>query len=145
MISTLHIKTYPCYSTNSYPNISSRNSNRTGTDHPSEPPPSLPTSPHYNHTSRIPPPSPSTSPHANYNPRTPPPSKNPRTSNSTAAFGFSITKISRTEARKLLGVRSNFTKREVVLRNRMMARKYHPDKWNSSAPNSKEVRVEKFK
>ena len=53
--------------------------------------------------------------------------------------------MSRAESRKLLGVRSNFTKREVVLRYRILARKYHPDKWNSSALHSKEVSAENFK
>ena len=53
--------------------------------------------------------------------------------------------MSRAEARKLLGVRSNFTKREVVLTHRILARKCHPDKWKTSAPNSEEVSAEKFK
>ena len=56
-----------------------------------------------------------------------------------------MTKMLRAEARKLVGVRSNFTQREVALRCRMMARKDHPDKLNSSAPHSKEVSAEKFK
>ena len=134
MISTLHTKTYPCYSTNSYPNTRSRNPNHHGMGNPSEQPPSPPTSPHPNHNTRT-----------NDSPRTPPPSNNPRFPESSPAFDFTINKISRIEARKLLGVRSNYTKREVVLRYRILARKYHPDKWNSSVLHSKELSADKFK
>ena len=90
-------------------------------------------------------PSSTTSLPSNHAPRTLPPSNNYRTSNSDSAFDFSITKISCTEARKLLGVRTNFTKREVVLRHRMLARKHRLDNLNSSVPHSKEVSSEKFK
>ena len=95
--------------------------------------------------------SPLTSPHSNHNTRTneslrtPPPSNNPRSPQSSPTFDFTINKMSQIEARKLLGVRSNHTKREVVIRYRILARKYHPDKWNSSALHSKEVSTEKFK
>ena len=63
----------------------------------------------------------------------------PRSSDSSPAFDFSIAKMSHAEGRKLLGVGSNFTKRKVVLRHRILTRKCHPGKWNSSVPHSKEV------
>ena len=91
----------------------------------------MPTSPHSNHNTRF-----------NHNPRTLPPSNNPGSSDSSPGFDFAITKMSRAEGRKSLGARSNFTKREVVLRHSTLARKHHPDKWNSSAPQSKEVSAE---
>ena len=75
----------------------------------------------------------------------PPPSNSPRTSNSSPVFDFSITKISHAEARKLLGVRSNFTKSKVVLRYRILARKCYLDRWNSSVLYSTDVSAEIFK
>ena len=53
--------------------------------------------------------------------------------------------MSISDARRVLGVKRNSTNREIVLRFRMLSRKYHPDKCNHTAPYSKDVYAEKFK
>ena len=134
MISTLHVITYPCYSNNFYPSTRSRNPNHHGMENPFEQQPSPLTSPQRNHNTGT-----------NHSPRTPHPSNNPRFLDSSPAFYFTRNKISRIEARKLLRVRSNFTKREVVIRYCIIATKYQTDKWISSVLHSKESSAENFK
>ena len=83
MISVLHTKTYPCYSTKSYPNTHSRNPNHYGMGIPSEQPTSPPTSLHPNHNTQT-----------NESPRIPPLSNNPRSPQSSPTFDFTINKMS---------------------------------------------------
>ena len=49
------------------------------------------------------------------------------------------------EARRILNIEGFYTKREVILRFRILARKYHPDKWTPESSYSKEICMEKFK
>ena len=53
--------------------------------------------------------------------------------------------MSISDARRVLGVKRSSTNREIVLRFRMLSRKYHPDKWNHTAPCSKDIYAETFK
>ena len=49
------------------------------------------------------------------------------------------------EAKKILSVESNYSRREITLRFRILARKFHPDKWTPESKYSKDVCMEKFK
>ena len=49
------------------------------------------------------------------------------------------------DARKVLGVKRNSASREIILRFRILSRKYQPDKWSYTTLHSKDVFMEKFK
>ena len=91
MISRLHTKTYPCYSTISYPNTRSRNPNHHEIGNLYKQLTSLLTSPHPNHNTRT-----------NESLRTPPLSNNPRSLQSSSTFDFTINKMLRTKAKEII-------------------------------------------
>ena len=54
-------------------------------------------------------------------------------------------KIALNDARKVLGVKRNSASREIVLRFKILSRKYYPDEWSHTVSHSKDVFTEKFK
>jgi len=124
MIKNLFKITYPRHNCNNYPNARSRaraqQQNHNQNSNPNSSPPKTPSPPRKKRNSPLTPPF-FTPPHNLSN------------------------KMTLNDARKVLGVKRNSTSREIVLRFRILSRKYHPDKWSHTASYSKDIFTEKFK
>ena len=115
------MKTYPGFCESSdYPNTHSHAS-------PNNSSPSKPASPPRPPTSR---------PSTNYDK---PESPFSPCSNFTSSY------LSFYEANRALKIGNACTKREVILRFRILTRKYYPEKWSCDAPYTKAICAEKFK
>lgn len=126
MIKYLHQRTYPPFFVRNGYNTRSRSSQ-------------IPQSP----------PSPSHSSSSDSESKSPsPPSTPPRTFHNnhqtSPIFNFNSTKMTRVEARNILNVGINASRREISLKFKILSRKYHPDKWSPESSDSYSTRTKKF-
>ena len=129
MTKLLKIRTFPPFCSQKHDTRRNR-STAPLPSHPSSPPPSPPPSP-----------SPSSSPSPA---STPPPSAYTRYPTDSPQFNLEATTMSVSEARRILNVCPNASRREISLRFKILSRKCHPDKWSSDSQDTHVTRAKKF-
>ena len=63
---------------------------------------------------------------------------------SSPTFDFNVNRLSRAEARNVLNVSVNASRREISLKFKILSRKHHPDKWSPDSKDSYSTRTKKF-